>query len=72
MIQHISIEEIRQLEENARNLRSEAIFETCASLFKAIGSGIIGLAANVTRRTAGSRALDLEPGPGNLADPSLN
>lgn len=47
MIQHISIEEIRQLEENARNLRSEAIFETCASLFKAIGSGIIGLAANV-------------------------
>lgn len=47
MIQHISIEEIRQLEENARNLRSETIFETCASLFKAIGSGIIGLAANV-------------------------
>ncbi len=48
MIQHISIEEIRQLEENARNLRSEAIFETCAPLFKAIGSGrIIDLAANV-------------------------
>lgn len=47
MIQHVSIEEIRQLEENARNLHSEAIFETCASLFKAIGSGILGLAANV-------------------------
>ena len=47
MMQHISIEEIRQLEKNARNLRVEAIFETCTSLFKAIGSGIIGLAANV-------------------------
>ena len=47
MMQHISIEEIRQLEKNARNLRSEAIFETCTLLFKAIGSGIIGLAANV-------------------------
>lgn len=50
MIQHMSIEEIRQLEENARNLRSEAIFEMCASLFKAIGSGIIGLAANVGKK----------------------
>ena len=47
MKQRISIKEIRQIEENARKLRSEAIFETFASFFKAIGSGIIGLAANV-------------------------
>ena len=40
MTQHVSIEEIRQLEENARRLRSEAIFETFASLFKGIGSRI--------------------------------
>ena len=53
MKQHIAIEEIRQLEENARKLRSEAIFETYASLFKAIGSGIIGLAANVGKTNGG-------------------
>ncbi len=59
MKQHIAIEEIRQLEENARKLRSEAIFETCASLFKAIGSGIIGLAANVGKTNGGVQSTAL-------------
>ncbi|MGI9538044.1 MAG: hypothetical protein ACR2PB_13320 [Desulfocapsaceae bacterium] len=45
----ISIEEIRQLEQNARKLRSEAIFETLARPFKGIVSRISAVAATIVK-----------------------
>ena len=43
MEQRISLEEISRLEENCRRMRSEAIFNTFASLFRGIGTTISAL-----------------------------
>ena len=49
MKQQISIEEISQLELNARRLRSNAIFDTLASPFKGIGWTISSVVASLRK-----------------------
>ena len=53
MKQQISLEEISRLEEHCRRMRSEAIFNTFASLFRGIGTTISAL--TVRGRTAHGR-----------------
>ena len=49
MKQQISIEEVRKLEQNARRLRSETIFDTLASPFKGIGWTISRVVASLRK-----------------------